>query len=1004
MIRHGTVIPIGEGATSRVYKAFDAARGRWVAIKVLLHPDPATRLRLLRETRAVAALQHPHLCPVLEVDEDDGRPRIVMPFLDGPNLAQCAATLSLEARVRVLAQVADAVHHAHERGLLHRDLKPENIVVTQDEGLPHAWVLDFGLVRELGAPDITASGQVLGTPAFMSPEQARGEATLDRRSDVFALGAVLYFVLCGQPPFAGPSTAETLVRVIQDDPPRPRKMRRDVPAALEAIVLTALEKRPARRYDSVRAFADDLRRYLAGERPLARERVADRVRRGYRRHPLAFASGGALALATLAIIVLGLYWAARSADQARHASELAAAAESARQALRLEYLQPLHDVDPALQRTQATIARLQQPAPTPAQARANLLAIAQLRSDTDDIAGALQAYAQADAIRSDAALDRDYGLALLRAWRAALAEPQPYADPALRARLREHAERTFLQPARERFARRAAVTDDWLAAAQLDDGDVDARVARLQDGIARSPGRYDALLVAAELRLADGVEAHWSNAFEQAEAAFASADALLVAALDIARSDPRLHRRRCELASLRLDAQIQWQPAAEAVQDDACATALRVRPGDAVLHRVQSHRLSAVAKRMRSRGDDTLPTLRAAIDSAERAVALAPDDPRGAQELALALMRWSTQRRWSGQADLAAIERADQVLGDARDRVGDDRAVDFTLLHGQVQGELAKVQEHLGRDPEPAYTRAIASMRTVVERLPQAAFLRLNLANALSSYEYWRAVQGRPDAALVEETIAQLRLVLERDPERATAWSSLADSHWDLAMVRSWRGDDADAAIAEADRLYGEALQRDPENLNIRYNIYGFELFVAAELLRDQQRSNDERINRRLVAAAEQTAFIDAHTEADWITPCPRAEQSLRALQFATRNGRFDHAAHDRARALLAAGIETLPDDHDCARRRVELAAIALRWLEGSAQLATFDDALQAASRHPESMEMALAHLILLETASRIPALADRSDPVEREALFNRIVARTQDAWRARLLHVRRPE
>jgi hypothetical protein len=263
---------LGAGGMGEVYRAWDPRLERAVAIKLLRSGGGQTEERFVREARAQARLSHPHICPVYEVGELDGRPYIAMQLIDGPTLTRAAEKLSLEERVRVVKQVAEALHEAHRAGLVHRDVKPDNVLVERGESGLRPFVTDFGLVRDLSAPAQTGS-VIVGTPGFMSPEQARGDRVIDARSDLFSLGATLFALLTGAPPFSSPSPLELLRQVVHDEPRLPAT----VPAGLCAVVRKCLEKAPDQRYQSARSLADDLQRFLDGApTPRARARSSRR--------------------------------------------------------------------------------------------------------------------------------------------------------------------------------------------------------------------------------------------------------------------------------------------------------------------------------------------------------------------------------------------------------------------------------------------------------------------------------------------------------------------------------------------------------------------------------------------------------------------------------------------------------------------------------------------------------------------------------------------------------
>jgi eukaryotic-like serine/threonine-protein kinase len=265
---------IARGAKGVVYEARHRRLQRVVALKMILAGQYATdedRQRFRIEAEAVARLEHPHIVPIYEVGEWAGRQFFAMKYVPGGSLVGRVDELSKDPRAAaaVLAKIARAVHFAHQRGILHRDLKPANVLID-DEGEPY--VTDFGLAKKIEADStLTQSGQVIGTPAYMAPEQAAGKVrSLTLAADVYSLGAILYHVLTGRPPFRGESVYEMLTHVIECEPEPVRAAHFAIDRDLEAIVLKCLAKEPEGRYESAGSFADDLGRWADGERIHAR--------------------------------------------------------------------------------------------------------------------------------------------------------------------------------------------------------------------------------------------------------------------------------------------------------------------------------------------------------------------------------------------------------------------------------------------------------------------------------------------------------------------------------------------------------------------------------------------------------------------------------------------------------------------------------------------------------------------------------------------------------------
>jgi eukaryotic-like serine/threonine-protein kinase len=293
---------IGRGGMGIVYRARQQRPNRFVALKMILEGRFATEHELRRfenEAETIGAVEHPNIVPILEFGQHEGLHYFTMPLLTGGSLAEAQTRLGKDPRAiaRLAAEVADAVHHAHQRGILHRDLKPANILLD-DDGRPH--VTDFGLAKRTEAGrGLTETGAVMGSPGYMSPEQASGApAAITTASDVYGLGAILYSLLTGHAPFEGSSPRDVIIRVQDRPPDPPSRWNRAVPRPLELICLKCLEKDPARRYASAGALADDLRRWLAGEAIAARPVPSTvRVWLWIRRHPYEAALAAALVLA-----------------------------------------------------------------------------------------------------------------------------------------------------------------------------------------------------------------------------------------------------------------------------------------------------------------------------------------------------------------------------------------------------------------------------------------------------------------------------------------------------------------------------------------------------------------------------------------------------------------------------------------------------------------------------------------------------------------------------------
>jgi serine/threonine-protein kinase len=297
---------LGRGGMGVVYKARHLKLKRLVALKMLLAGSHASESGLTRfqgEAEAVARLKHPNIVQVYDISEHEGRPYFSMEFVEGGSLSGKTSgdPQPLREAAQMVATLAEAMHYAHENEIIHRDLKPANVLLTR-EGQPK--ITDFGLAKQLDdTSHLSQTGDVMGTPSYMAPEQAAGRVKqLGPPADVWALGAVLYELLTGRPPFKSETPMDTLLQVLYADPVPPSFLRAKLPCDLETICMKCLEKDQARRYASARALAEDLQRYLKGE-PIVARPVGGLVRswKWIKRHPTVAAS---LAVTLLALVVV----------------------------------------------------------------------------------------------------------------------------------------------------------------------------------------------------------------------------------------------------------------------------------------------------------------------------------------------------------------------------------------------------------------------------------------------------------------------------------------------------------------------------------------------------------------------------------------------------------------------------------------------------------------------------------------------------------------------------
>ncbi len=342
---------LGRGGMGVVYRAQQSGLNRPVALKMILagsHAGPVERERFRREAQAVAALQHPSIVQIFEIGEASGHPYLALELVDGGSLAQHLNGSPWSARdsAELVELLARAVEYAHTQGIVHRDLKPGNILLSAKREVPTAFqtarssmpkITDFGLAKRLdetvGGEGATKTGAVMGTPSYIAPEQASGKTReIGPGVDIYALGAILYELLTGRPPFRGETPLDTVLQVINEDPVSPKSLQPNVPWDLQTICLKCLGKSPAKRYTTALALAEDLRRYLNGEPILARPLSSwGRSVKWAKRHPALAVLGIAIVTATLAFVSVLSVAYARISEAVQQKEAEAEAAHTARE-------------------------------------------------------------------------------------------------------------------------------------------------------------------------------------------------------------------------------------------------------------------------------------------------------------------------------------------------------------------------------------------------------------------------------------------------------------------------------------------------------------------------------------------------------------------------------------------------------------------------------------------------------------------------------------------------
>ncbi len=803
---------VGEGGMGRIFRALDPRLRRPVALKLLRRDDPELLERFLQEAQLQARVDHPNVCRVYEVGEWRGQPYIAMQFVQGETLREAGPSLPLEALLTLMVQVCEGVHAAHRVGLVHRDLKPSNLMVERPEGGGlRACVLDFGLARGIEGGGTTQTGHVMGTVSYMSPEQVRGEsAQLDRRSDVYSLGATLYTLLAGHPPFEGEGL-DCMTRIVKDDPPPLRRRLPALPADLETVVLTCLDKDPRRRYATARALGEDLQRVLDHEPIQARPAtLAERALHWARKRKATVTAAALVLLAGLVFGGFAVRERIRAQERTAYAQRFAQAAERIEALARYLRIQPARDLRSEQAGLQARVKELQaQVAAAGSLALApGAYALGRAHLALDEPAKARVELERAWALgfqTPEAA--HALGRALAALYQVEIGQAAALPDPDLRRRRIAELDHTLREPAAAWLRQGASASleppayrDGLLALMQ---GDPHRAAALARKAQSQAPWFYEALRLEAEAEIA---EAHGLQDPGLAEALLAKAGVLLAQAEERAPCDVDLlrleMRQRQEAVALNWQTEADPRPLVQAELDVAGRWA-RLEPGAAQPLAWRARALGEEARFLSQRDRDPDPWLAQADQDAAEALRRDPKDLDALTARASVLRTQGVCLINQGQDPTRKLKEAAQVA-DQGIRLDASQIILMNIRSAALLTWI-RVAGQRGTYTRQEALPFLEESRRLAQAHPSEPYYQGNLggvAQAMATAALYTGGDPRPEA---KEAVLAYGAGLKAQPHHVGFHRGVLIGLADLAMVQARDREDPSQVVEEARQAFQAA-------------------------------------------------------------------------------------------------------------------------------------------------------------------------------------------------------
>lgn len=835
---------LGYGGMGIVYQAWDTKLNRMVALKFLRNSYGQASKRFLQEARAQCRIEHPNVCRVYEAGEVDNIPYIAMQHIEGTTLRLAYQEMSLEQKVQVMRDIALAIQSAHKLGIIHRDIKPDNVMLTKkDDGQFCPIVMDFGLAKEVGNKGLTQTGALIGTPSYMAPEQARGQIQLlDRRTDVYSLGAMFYSIVAGKAPFQGSSPMEVVLKVISDDAQSISQVVPSIPKDINTIIMKCLEKDPKHRYESAQGLADDLNHYLAGEP------ISTRARSWYvffwkkaLKHKALVAVSATALLIVIILSAISVWTWIESSRRAEFERQMAEQAEKIEATMRFVSLTQPHDIRAERQMAQQEIEIIKKQMNEGgylAQGPGNYaLGRSYLAFSDYEKAREHLELAYKSGFRTSA-LELAMGQMLGEFYRRELDNLRQSEDKEIiEARLKK-LDKEYLEPiqkhltaylnAKSKSSTQEVTYLEGLLA--LYKKDYKTALDKANMAMGQSSWYYEAYLLKGEIYLTwsqkQATEANYdeaNNLLIEAEKAFQEASKIGPSNLQA-----KIGQARKWAASLYLTIQNSNKSPIEAFEETLLATdkILEIDPDNGQASIIKMRAYSRLADVEVRDGKDPNQKLEKAIYWGERAIKSTPKDVEIYRSLGTIYRILGKYALDHGDNPHNLYDLAIKNLEKAIElKPKYDSAYSTMGLIYQAKGQY---EEKTGKDPQNFYEKATNSFKKALEISPNSPKTATNLGRLYRVQGEYEQKNGKNPRPFYEQANVTFQKALELNPKDPYVYTNLSLLYQTRAEYEIETGKDPQALFEQATRDLQKAIELNP-NYMFAYNSLGILYQIRAE-------------------------------------------------------------------------------------------------------------------------------------------------------------------------------